>query len=541
MHRLKDFFATRKAPDQFVTFSVLYMVPVIHELDIPWWTWSARHAPLWFQGLFMAGTVLVALNLSPLTFLFFAAISTALFLLTTFPENPNHITLLVYSSIVMMIYVPVLMYRNRPAIGNEEIFFSLRPVLRLILITLLFVAGFHKLNWDFLNPDVSCVNLVMGLFEGRMLTQFFGLPLVIYLSPVLAGIAYWLFRNYPNINIGARAAGWTITGMLLVALAAGLLLLGGGSKSKIIAIGAVLVLLWQLIEGPLLFVRKLQAPILIISIIMIGTISVSGVQIFPAALLPFLFAFVPDPVFVRWRNESLLSIGEWKIHSIYVCLLLNLLGASLVYITALTNPTQEMENIALAVSQSLHLVGVILLLVPLMRVILFRERAWKWEGVKVWDGSAPKSILIFPLLLFIWGMTPYFGLRTTGNFSMFSNVRTEGQESNHLLLGSNPLKVWGYQEDRVKIIEVDENIAKAGHHYDPLKGNSLPVVEFRKLVAIWRNTARTVPMTYDYKSGLVRTEDIVSDKNWATAERNWETFWLDFRPVQDSGPNRCRW
>ena len=124
---------------------------------------------------------------------------------------------------------------------------------------------------------------------------------------------------------------------------------------------------------------------------------------------------------------------------------------------------------------------------------------------------------------------------------MFSNVKTEGDLSNHLLLSHNPLKIWGYQEDRVQIIEIDEEMAKAGHHYDPLGGNSLPVVEFRKLVYIWKSSGRKVAMVYEYDSGPVRTQDITRDEAWADANRNWESFWLDFRPVQKDGPNLCRW
>ncbi len=205
------------------------------------------------------------------------------------------------------------------------------------------------------------------------------------------------------------------------------------------------------------------------------------------------------------------------------------------------NPSYEAEIIALAVSQMFFLGCVVLLLMPLVREILSSERKWKWEGVKVWDGTAPGIFLLFPLILLLWGMTSYLGLRTTGNFSMFSNLRTEGPTSNHIILGSNPIKVWDYQEDRVRIIDIDDEAAKVGHHYDPLNGNSLPVVEFRKLVTMWRESGRKITLTYEYQSDTVQTQDIANDKNWDTAGRNWETFWLDFRPTQESGPNVCRW
>ena len=150
-----------RTPDQFTTFAILYMVPVIHELGDPWWSWGGRYTPLLLQGLIIAGAVFVALNLTPMTFLVFAAITAAFYIVTAFPEIPNHMTLLVYCNIVMVICLPVLMRRHRSTTDSDAIFTSLKPVLRLIRIALFFMAGFHKLNRDFLNPEVSCVNLVV--------------------------------------------------------------------------------------------------------------------------------------------------------------------------------------------------------------------------------------------------------------------------------------------------------------------------------------------------------------------------------------------
>jgi hypothetical protein len=541
MHRFKDFLASRAAPDQFTTFCILYAVPVIHELGDPWWTWGGRNPPILLQGLIMALATIVALRISPAMFLLFLAISAFYYLLAAFPEIPNHMTLLVYCNLVMLIGLPIIMHRRRPIADNDAIFSSLKPVLRLILITLFFIAGFHKLNWDFLNPEVSCVNFVVGLLEGRVFRSIFGVPFVVYLSPLLIALVYWALRRFQQSNIDVVAATWSVVAFLVPVLVAGVLLSTGDFHSIIIATGAALTLAWQLIEGPLLFARRLQGPILLLSLILLGTIAISGVPMFPAVLLPLIFVFVPDHVFVRWRDNSLLTFGDIRVHAIYIYLLINLLGASLVYITATTSPSYQTSIIVLAISQSLFLFGVALLLIPLFRELLSSNREWTWGGVKVWDGTAPRGFLIFPLLLLIWGMTPYLGLRTTGNFSMFSNVKTEGPVSNHLVLSNNPLKFWNYQEDRVKIIEVDEDTAKAGHHYDPLNGNSLPEVEFRKLVTIWRDAGRVVPMTYQYRSSPVRTEDITQDENWISAERTWETYLLDFRPVQESGPNLCRW
>jgi hypothetical protein len=541
MKRLRDYFYWRRSPDQFTTFAILYMIPMLHELDYPWWSWGGQYAPLLLKGLILTAIVITVLNVNLATILFFTIASTFYYSVTSFPENPNHITLLIFCNIAILASLIIQRLRMKPASSSDAIFASIKPMLRLILIAVLFAAGFHKFNTDFLNPEVSCVNFVLGLLETKASKKIFGIPLFVLTGLVVAGFGYFALRKYLNTPIGVRASGLTLVAMLILVLCAGLFLSNGDFRSTVVSVGAVVVLLWQLIEGPLLFVRRLQAPILLLSLILLGTIAASGVQMFPAVLLPLLFVFVPEHVFVSWRNRSLLRVGQWEVHSIYICLFLNFLGASLTYINESISSAYSIEIVPRGVSQVFFLLSIVLLLIPLARELLSADRKWRWEGVQVLDGKTPGTQLILPLILLLWGMTPYLGLRTTGNFSMFSNLKTEGPVSNHILLGSNPFKVWGYQEDRVRIIDIDEEVARVGHHYDSLTGNSLPVAEFRKLVTLWRESGRKVAMTYEYQSGPIRTLDIANDKNWANARRNWETFWLDFRPVQESEPNLCRW
>ena len=115
---------------------------------------------------------------------------------------------------------------------------------------------------------------------------------------------------------------------------------------------------------------------------------------------------------------------------------------------------------------------------------------------------------------------------------MFSNLRTEGTSSNHLLFRSNPIKVWGYQEDVVRFMEI---------RHAWLKGNSLPIVEFRKVIYEWTQAGQTVPLELEYRGETYSTEDIVKDPVWRTEKRNWEMMLLDFRVIQPEGPNQCRW
>jgi hypothetical protein len=146
-------------------------------------------------------------------------------------------------------------------------------------------------------------------------------------------------------------------------------------------------------------------------------------------------------------------------------------------------------------------------------------------------------MFVFPVLLLLFGMTSYVGLGTAGNFSMFSNLRSEGNSSNHLLLGNNPIKVWNYQEDVVRFIEIDDDFGDSV----TLRGRELPVIEFRKWIYEWTRAGYEVPITFEYRGRIYSTKDIVKDPVWGTDERNWEMVLMDFRVIQPHGPNECRW
>ena len=62
--------------------------------------------------------------------------------------------------------------------------------------------------------------------------------------------------------------------------------------------------------------------------------------------------------------------------------------------------------------------------------------------------------VVIAMSLFIFGMLPFIGVRTYPAFAMFSNLRTEGDASNHYIFGTG-LDVFGYQSDTVEIIDSD--------------------------------------------------------------------------------------
>ncbi|MBD0257334.1 MAG: hypothetical protein ICV83_16570 [Cytophagales bacterium] len=65
--------------------------------------------------------------------------------------------------------------------------------------------------------------------------------------------------------------------------------------------------------------------------------------------------------------------------------------------------------------------------------------------------------LLVPILVFLNGLSPYLGLKTENSFSMFSNLRTEGNVTNHYLVPVS-LQVFDYQKDVVEIVSSTDSV-----------------------------------------------------------------------------------
>lgn len=66
-------------------------------------------------------------------------------------------------------------------------------------------------------------------------------------------------------------------------------------------------------------------------------------------------------------------------------------------------------------------------------------------------GVGPWWLAVVPVLFFLNGASPYLGLKTESSIAMFSNLHTEGGQTNHLIHGVLPFGA-GYQDEVVRII-----------------------------------------------------------------------------------------
>jgi len=159
---------------------------------------------------------------------------------------------------------------------------------------------------------------------------------------------------------------------------------------------------------------------------------------------------------------------------------------------------------------------------------------------KTWFG---KAVILF-FAFFTWN--PYFGLRSTGVLTMFSNLQTEGPTSNHLLLGSNPLKLFSYQDDWVYIKEIDERL-----QFKRYDGEILPRVQFdmflHRMKEEWAEEGEECHDMYawvEYKNETYESNDVFYDPAFAEflePRPYWQRKYMLFRAVEIEEPKTCTW
>lgn len=518
----------------FSMFALLYMTAYFVEVD------PAGHEAQGMQGQIFALasvlviTIIILTGITRVKFLVFLILATAILLIDRFPDVPNHVNIMIYCNILLIVAMIYSFARYRGSATDNDYFEMVRPVLRASLILVYCLAGFHKLNSDFLNPQVSCAGAMLSkmLDVGSLVTSnIFSASAAFVLA---AGALFILWKRISGTYfVTSRLQVYT----LLLILGAGVVLcsallfldIPADLLLAIVLATAVFTILWELIGGLLLTIPKFQAPMLLVFGTMHAVLAMTGFNDFSALAFSLLFTFIPSSYYPMVNSYANLRFPRLRIHRAHAYFIINLLGAILSGGILTGTRIQYFQQ----VSGLSFILAALIFTWPILSTIFSSSRRPVWGGVPVLNRHMPKFMFVFLVLLFLYGMTPYLGLRTAGNFTMFSNIRTEGTFSNHLLLRSNPIKVWGYQEDVVRFMEI--------RHGRGLKGNSLPVVEFRKAIYEWTQAGQTVPLELEYRGEIYSTEDIVKDPVWRTEKRNWEMMLLDFRVIQSEGPNQCRW
>jgi len=330
----------------------------------------------------------------------------------------------------------------RAAVAGERLYLSAAPVLRAAVVAMYFWAGLQKLNWDYLDPEVSCA----ARLHLEIASYFGGL-----------------------VPSGAWALHGAIWASYLLEFGIPLLLLFGRTRFLGLCI-ALLFHLWLSIHPA------------------------AGIFSFSSLILALLPLFFPESWYrslhALWRRQTAWLGGgdpalgskraRWLVVSAFFGVLV-VQGA--LYLTQ--GRTYEVFGVANRVA------FVAFMLWGLWLGCCFVFAAWRAAGreggsaaLEGWRAPVLVWVALVPVLLN--GAVPWLGGRTQSSFSMYSNLRSEGA-GNHLFL--RRVDLFPLQTDFVELVASTPDLlgpgdrprgiaqfANPGHRF-------LPWFEFRRLAS----------------------------------------------------------
>jgi hypothetical protein len=168
--------------------------------------------------------------------------------------------------------------------------------------------------------------------------------------------------------------------------------------------------------------------------------------------------------------------------------------------------------------------------------LAMRSDSVRWDDFHARLLPANAILWLFPVLITLNGMSPYLGSKTQTSFAMFSNLRTEEDRTNHLLMPGS-LQIWDLQRDTVEIVE--SNHPK----FDGLRKNELriPYIQFRLDVGRYDGD---IAVTY-LRNGALKRLQRSGDQIDGTVEAleplpYLARKWLRFRPFNIGPKMECR-
>ncbi len=166
---------------------------------------------------------------------------------------------------------------------------------------------------------------------------------------------------------------------------------------------------------------------------------------------------------------------------------------------------------------------------------------WKMYGRTLFDREdqprpatlklASVGLAIVPLVVILNALCPYIGLKTESSFTMYSNLQTEGNQWNHLLM-PKAMKVFHWQDDLVSIIDST---------YPPFQHAAqenirLTWFEFRRQAS----EADSMAVTYRRGDNVYEVADSKSDPILLHPPEAYWRKWMWFRDVPLPEKNTIR-
>ncbi len=206
--------------------------------------------------------------------------------------------------------------------------------------------------------------------------------------------------------------------------------LGSGVPKGFVVPAALLTLIGEFVILVCLAIPRLRRWGVLIGVVFHSTLALARVYDFSTFVFALYILILPPDAVARilrperWRRRAL---AGW----------VALGGVSVVAFLS-DSPTSPIGLRWHSLQVGTWFAAMLPLLVPQLRELFARSGTAlvrsRWTLRPVW-------LLLVPTLAFLNGITPYLGVKTVANYSMFSNLRTEQGETNHFLSAVRRLEI----------------------------------------------------------------------------------------------------
>jgi len=429
---------------------------------------------------------LIAAKYRYIVFILFLLISTY-FIFDKYPRVSNHSTLILFVNIFLLFSFlsKLLSINNKLTISSNDFL-----VLRWSLIIVYFFTGFHKINYDFLFSENSCANW--------------------YHTKFLLNITNQIIKPYPDI---------------------------------IYIISPFLVVILEITESIGLMFRRTQLIGLYSFILLHFYLSLGGFIDFAAVCLSLMIAFIPSDSFKKHQHifSHEINILVVKVDRLYFYVIGLICIGAIVFIEKKFNIIQTNNHrLIIFISGLLFVINLAFLAWYFIRKA-FNERILIWDSENLFY-KIPIQVYSFIALLLFQGSQNYLGLSTAGTFSMFSNLRTEGGSSNHLILKNNPFEIFNFQKDLVYIEKVIPPYYKINYTTNNIKNKIIPKLVFEEyLYNLNSINISNVDIILEYNNEKLLERNILKNNKWMPANLDLKHKYLYFRQIQLSNDVQCVW
>jgi hypothetical protein len=391
-------------------------------------------------------------------------------------SNNKMISAFMNAGILLVAAQAFMAHSNREEL-RDLIYNRIRVIARALLAVMYFYGIFHKINTDFLDPNVSCaVSLYIPLAQG------FGL------DGALTGKYLAIWSTFIVEAIAIVSLYW----------------------KRYFAIGLLLALVFHFV-----------IPISVYSWYMD----------FSSLVFALYILSVPREVSEAFYGRCARIFRALRSRFGEIAALLPF-GAVLLGVSAFVAILSTLNRTVPIAPSHLYQSTWVLLWVIYggIMMILLADAALvhlPWKGRT--QARVPIWVYGVPLILFVISAAPYVGLRTEASIAMFSNLHTEGGNTNHLVIDRS--QHWfDYQRDVAMVRDASD---PAMQH---LASRNLGLVTFTLHEYLRKNPEHWV--TFDLNG--TRHERITAASLNATTHANWfERTFLIFKPVDFSRPKRC--